>query len=452
MPRPAPPRPARETLAAMRDEKMPVTDIARVFGVRVETVRQWLNDYGFPSFLKRPPMPPRDELEALREQGLGLGPIAARYGVNHCTVANWLKRYGLPAQVERRPSASRPPTPKDVAPPPKPIVATQPRRRVPIPPRDELAALRDQGWSLALISKHYHVRDERVGEWLDTYGLPRQRTLADRGPDRDTLIQLRDEGKSRQEIANLYGISLAALTILIREYKLPRAMGGSPSRSPGRETLAALVADGKTTKDIAAQYGVQPCAAREWLRNAGLRAGRGTPQSPGTVAPRKETRSCPTPKRTKSQPAPTAAARSTGNAATRSTATSATSSTSTTSNRARRAPHPKDGSPLCGVTAMAASTPALTATSPFTPTLSEFRDGLQRARERRDEEMRRLQAAYRPLAFRIATKPVCTTPPALRAELDALAEQMHAEAAPSPYAAERTPEQRRAVSGLARTW
>lgn len=90
--------------------------------------------------------------------------------------------------------------------------------------------------------------------------------------------------------------------------------------------------------------------------------------------------------------------------------------------------------------------------SPAALTMSEFRDGLQRARERRDEEMRQLQAAYKPLAFRIPTKPACTTPPDLRAELDALAEQMHAGEAANPYAVERTPDQRRAISGLARNW
>lgn len=92
------------------------------------------------------------------------------------------------------------------------------------------------------------------------------------------------------------------------------------------------------------------------------------------------------------------------------------------------------------------------------PTLSEFLDGIARARKRRakaeHDVTRAIQHQLRKRRIRlpIVQKPICTTPPALRAELDALAEQMHAGAERSPCAVERTLEPRRAITGLARNW
>ncbi len=95
----------------------------------------------------------RDHLVRLLAEGLSLEQIGVIVGRHPSTVAYWLARHGLRANGSAKHAA---------------------RGGL---PRDELAALVEQGNTLAVIAERLDVSISTVRHWIGRYGLPRPHTI-----------------------------------------------------------------------------------------------------------------------------------------------------------------------------------------------------------------------------------------------------------------------------------
>ena len=258
------------------DNKRNIVEIADVLHVNSHIASQLLDSFNIPkrsryelitlrNLKKGIKKPPKTELERLYvDEKISAASIARQKGVHENTVINWLESYG----IERR-YGSETKLPKGINKPTK----------------KELEKLYvKERKSTIEIAEIYHVYNRTVGQWLQSYEIPR-RTISEahlpKNFTKPTKAQLTrwyvKERMSTVQIADNLGVSNPTVAEWMKSDGIPRRTISEAQlpigfKKPTREELEKWYSeDNMTVDEIGKQLKVGKTSVYRWIKDYGIR-------------------------------------------------------------------------------------------------------------------------------------------------------------------------------------